>query len=198
MANKLKSKKSQVSDPAKFKSEKEEKVKVQQLVNDERTYKILGTVFLLIAIFLFIAFTSYLFTWEEDQDKVFHGASILSPGSEVQAANLLGNLGAYISHQFFYKGFGLASYILCSFFLIVGVNLLVGRKCPKPPVRYNRHCIFQCAVCFYNQRQSFSMGRCRRGHFQCLANPVPWLDWNSSPTGNNRICLFYLAVQPGF
>src|SRR6478672_9648328 len=118
MANKLKSKKSQAPDPDKLKPEKEEQVNMKQLVKDERTYKILGTVFLLIAIFLFIAFTSYLFTWEEDQDKVFHGASILYPSSDVKVANLLGNLGAYISHQFFYKGFGIASYLLCTFFLI--------------------------------------------------------------------------------
>jgi S-DNA-T family DNA segregation ATPase FtsK/SpoIIIE len=128
MANKLKSKKSQVTDPTRFKPEKEEQVKVKQLVKDERTYKILGTVFLLTAIFLFIAFTSYLFTWEEDQDKVFHGADILYPSSEVKVANLLGNLGAYISHQFIYKGFGLASFLFCTFFLIVGANLLFGKK----------------------------------------------------------------------
>jgi DNA segregation ATPase FtsK/SpoIIIE, S-DNA-T family len=128
MANKLKSKKSQGTDPARFKPEKEEQVKVKQLVNDERTYKILGTAFLLIAIFLFIAFTSYLFTWQEDQDKVYHGAAILYPSSEVKVANLLGNLGAYTSHQFFYNGFGIASYLLCTFFLIVGANLLFGKK----------------------------------------------------------------------
>jgi len=43
-------------------------------------------------------------------------------------ANLLGNLGALVSHQFFFKGFGLASYLFCSFFFIVGVNLLFARK----------------------------------------------------------------------
>ena len=128
MANKLKSKKSQVADSTRFKPEKEEQVKVKQLVKDERTYKILGTVFLLIAIFLFIAFTSYLFTWAEDQDKVFHGAEILYPSSEIIVANLLGNLGAWVAHQFFYNGFGVASYLFCTFFLIVGANLLFGKK----------------------------------------------------------------------
>jgi S-DNA-T family DNA segregation ATPase FtsK/SpoIIIE len=128
MANKSKSKKNQPSKPAPFKPEKEEQVKVQQLVKDERTYKIIGALFILIAIFLFIAFSSYLFTWKEDQDKVFHGAAILSPSSDVKVLNLLGNFGAYISHQFFYKGFGLASYFFCSFFLIVGANLLFGKK----------------------------------------------------------------------
>ncbi|MBN9381359.1 MAG: DNA translocase FtsK 4TM domain-containing protein [Chitinophagaceae bacterium] len=128
MANRLKSKKSQAPASEKLKPEKDPQVTVKQIVKDERTHKITGAVFLLLAVFLFIAFTSYLFTWKEDQDKVFHGASILLPSSEVKVANLLGNLGALIAHQFFFKGFGLASYLFCSFFFIVGVNLLFTRK----------------------------------------------------------------------
>jgi len=128
MANRLKSKKSQAPASNKLKPEKDPQVTVKQIVKDERTHKITGAVFLLLAVFLFIAFTSYLFTWKEDQDKVFHGASILLPSSEVKVANLLGNLGALIAHQFFFSGFGLASYLFCSFFFIVGVNLLFTRK----------------------------------------------------------------------
>ncbi|MBC8034260.1 MAG: DNA translocase FtsK 4TM domain-containing protein [Chitinophagaceae bacterium] len=128
MANKLKSKKSQAPDPDKLKPEKEEQVDVKQLMKDERTYKILGTVFLLTAVFLFLAFASYIFTWKEDQDKVFKGASILMPSSEIKASNLLGNFGAYISHQFLYKGFGIASFFFCTFFFIIGANLLFGKR----------------------------------------------------------------------
>ncbi|MBC7902823.1 MAG: DNA translocase FtsK [Gemmatimonadaceae bacterium] len=128
MANKLKSKKSQAPDPDKFKPEKEEPLPVKQLVQDERTHKIIGTALILASFFLFVAFTSYLFTWKEDQDKVFQGASILFSSGEGKAANLLGNLGAYISHFFFYKGFGVSSYLLCTFFFVSGVNLLFARK----------------------------------------------------------------------
>ena len=99
MANRLKSKKSQAPASDKLKPEKDPQVTVKQIVKDERTHKITGAVFLLLAVFLFIAFTSYLFTWKEDQDKVFHGASILLPSSEVKVANLLGNLGALIAFQ---------------------------------------------------------------------------------------------------
>jgi len=128
MANRLKSKKGQ--KPAeKLKADKETPVKVKQLVKDERTHKITGAVCLLVSVFLFIAFTSYLFTWKEDQDKVFqHGASILLPSAHVKVNNLLGNLGALVSHEFFFKGFGLASYFFCSVFFIIGANLLFARK----------------------------------------------------------------------
>lgn len=101
---------------------------VKQLVKDERTHKIAGTIALLASLFLFIAFTSYLFTWREDQDKVFKGASILMPSEGVKTTNLLGNIGAYISHQFFYNGFGLASFLFCTLFFVMGANALFGKK----------------------------------------------------------------------
>jgi S-DNA-T family DNA segregation ATPase FtsK/SpoIIIE len=128
MANRLKSKKGQKPAAGKLKPEQESRVTAREIVKDERTHKITGAVFLLVAAFLFVAFTSYLFTWKEDQDKVFHGASILMPSSNVKVTNLLGNLGALISHEFFYKGFGVASYLFCSFFFILGVNLLFARR----------------------------------------------------------------------
>ncbi len=128
MAQRSKSKKNQSSGSSSLKTEKDAKLTVSQVIRDERTHKITGAVFLLVSIFLFISFTSYLFTWREDQDKVFRGISILAPSHDVKVANLLGNLGAYISHLFFYKGFGLASYFFCSFFFISGINWLFAKK----------------------------------------------------------------------
>src|SRR5664279_5008056 len=128
MAQRSKSKKNQSSGSSSLKTEKDAKLTVAQVIRDERTHKITGAVFLLTSIFLFIAFTSYLFTWREDQDKVFRGISILGPSQDVKVANLLGNLGAYISHLFFYKGFGIASYLICSFFFITGINWLFAKK----------------------------------------------------------------------
>lgn len=128
MANRLKADKKKPANPEKFKPEKEEQVTVKQLVKDERTHKIAGAFSLLISLFLFIAFASYLFTWKEDQDKVFRGASILLPGEDVKTTNLLGNLGAYISHKFFFNGFGAASFLFCTLFFVTGVNALLTKK----------------------------------------------------------------------
>lgn len=128
MASKQKSKKNQAANADQLKPEKEEQVQVRQLVQDERTHKIVGAVLILLAFFLAVAFISYLFTWKEDQDKVFKGAAILAPSTDVKAANLLGNIGAYIAHFFFYKGFGVASFLFCTFFFVSGVNLLFSQK----------------------------------------------------------------------
>jgi S-DNA-T family DNA segregation ATPase FtsK/SpoIIIE len=128
MVQRSKSKKNQSSPPDSLKTEKDAKLTVSQVLRDERTHKITGAVFILVSVFLFIAFSSYLFTWREDQDKVFRGISILAPSKDLKVANLLGNLGAYVSHLFFYKGFGLASYFICSFFFITGINWLFAKK----------------------------------------------------------------------
>lgn len=128
MASKVKSGKSKASGKDGLKPEPEEKVEVRELLKDERTRKITGTVLLLIAFLLFIAFTSYLFTWQEDQDKVFlHGYRLLW-GNDAKVSNLLGTFGAFISHFFIYKGFGIAAYFLCSLFFVAGSNLFFGRK----------------------------------------------------------------------
>ncbi|WP_343702212.1 DNA translocase FtsK 4TM domain-containing protein [Chitinophaga sp.] len=133
--NKLKSekkepkkKKEQQPNPDVLKPDKEAEVKVKELVRDERTHKVLGAFFILLSLYCFIAFTSYLFTWQEDQDKVFRYSSKVLFMHEIEVDNLLGRLGAYTSHWFFYKGFGLASYLFCYFFFIIGINFIVGRR----------------------------------------------------------------------
>lgn len=127
MANKLKKKTAPPPDPAKLKEEKEAQVTVKEVVKDERTSKIAGAISLLVAIFLFIAFTSYLFTWQEDQDKARMGIHIFT-SDNIKVNNLLGALGAYISHTFIANGFGIASFLFCTFFFVLGVNLLFGKK----------------------------------------------------------------------
>ncbi|WP_462252985.1 FtsK/SpoIIIE family DNA translocase [Ferruginibacter sp.] len=125
MASKTKPVKSKGANPDQLKQEKEEAVQVKQLLKDERTHKIAGSILLLIAILLFIAFTSYLFTWAEDQDK-FSYRMLLA--NDIKVQNLLGTFGAFISEIFVRKGFGIASYLICTFFFVIGVNLFFGKK----------------------------------------------------------------------
>lgn len=128
MANPKKAKKNKSAESAKFKPEKQEKVTLKQVAKDERTHKIIGAVCILIALFLFVAFTSFLFTWKADYALAKDGASALSSSVKIKAENLLGNFGAYVSHRFFFNGFGLASYFFCSFFFIIGANLFFKKK----------------------------------------------------------------------
>lgn len=129
MANRLKSsKRSSKPAPDQLKPEKEEQVSVKELVRDERTHKIAGAVSLLVAAFLFFSFLSYIFTWKEDQSEVSNGVGILFSGGKVKTDNLLGNIGAYFSHLFIYRGFGVASFLFCSLFFVLGANWLFTKK----------------------------------------------------------------------
>ena len=125
MANKLKSSKTKPAGPEQLKQEKEETVEVKQLLKDERTHKIAGSILLLFAFLFFIAFTSYLFTWGEDQDK-FSYRMLLA--NDIKVQNLLGTFGAFISEIFVRHGFGIASFLICSTFFVIGINLFFGKK----------------------------------------------------------------------
>ena len=121
----MKSVKSKAPIKETLKSEVEEKVAVKQLLKDERTHKIAGTIFLLMAFLFFIAFSSYLFTWDDDQDK-FSYRMLLA--NDIKVQNLLGTFGAFISEIFIRHGFGLAAYLICTFFFVIGVNFFFGKK----------------------------------------------------------------------
>ena len=128
MANSLKKKTPPPPDPEQLTADKEADVTVTEVVKDERTAKIAGAVSILFTLFLFIAFTSYLFTWQEDQDKILQFGIRIFSTDDVRVNNLLGVLGAYAAHTLWNNGFGLASYLLCTFFFVLGVNLLFGKK----------------------------------------------------------------------
>ena len=80
-------------------------------VNDERVPKIVGLILMFLAFYLLISFTSYLFTWEEDQDRVlqFSWGLLLE---DFKMSNWLGRLGAIVSNMFFYWGFGASSFLI--------------------------------------------------------------------------------------
>ena len=107
-------------------------------LNDERVPKMVGILCLFISFYLFIAFTSYLFTWQTDQDRVLKFAWNKLLMSDFDMGNWLGKLGAIVSNMFFYWGFGLPSYIFI--FVIANVGLGLIRRVPlKKHVRMFRY-----------------------------------------------------------
>ena len=122
MANTLKAKKDTKPNQEALNPDKEAAINVTEVVKDERTSKILGALSLLFTLFLFVAFTSYIFTWQDDQDMVQLWRTHLFSINDVKANNLLGYLGAFVAYQIMFNGFGVAAYLLCSFFFVLGVN----------------------------------------------------------------------------
>ncbi|MBA4258266.1 MAG: cell division protein FtsK [Chitinophaga sp.] len=162
MANSLKKKTPPPPDPEELNPDKAADVSVVEVVKDERTQKIVGSICLLLTVFLFISFTSYLFTWQEDQDKVQQlGVSIFAT-DDIKVNNLLGVLGAYISHTLWYNGFGIASYLFCTVFFVIGVNLIFGKKVFKLLRNFKYVLIglvvFSMASSFLSKGSPFSWG----------------------------------------
>lgn len=162
MANSLKKKTPPPPDPEELNPDKDADVTVAEVVKDERTEKIIGSVCLLLTVFLFISFTSYLFTWQEDQDKVQQFGVRIFSTDDIRVNNLLGVLGAYVSHTLWYNGFGVASYLFCTVFFVLGVNLLFGKKVFKL-LRNLKYVliglvVFSMAASFIAKGGSFSWG----------------------------------------
>ena len=97
---------------------------------DERKKKILGLGFVLLSMFLAVAFISYIFTWKTDQDAVMD-LSLGFFSESVAVENYLGKLGAYLSHAVIYFGFGVGSFLFIPILADLGWQLF-HRKSLKP------------------------------------------------------------------
>ncbi|MEX1190349.1 MAG: DNA translocase FtsK 4TM domain-containing protein [Brumimicrobium sp.] len=97
-------------------------------VDKRKAKSISGVLFLLFSIYLFIAFTSYLFTWKADQDLIINTSffNFMFNEEGVSVSNWLGKFGAWISHFFIYKWFGIASFAFSLLFFIIGTRLLLN------------------------------------------------------------------------
>ena len=83
---------------------------------NKRTREILfGGFLILSSVLFFIAFTSYFYSWEQDQSTL----NALGDRT-VQSSNILSKLGAAISHFFIFKLFGLAAYFIVYLLSITG------------------------------------------------------------------------------
>jgi S-DNA-T family DNA segregation ATPase FtsK/SpoIIIE len=108
--------------------------------NNDRLVKIFGLFLLLLAVYFTVAFSSYLFTWEEDQSYVIDvnggWSNLFKTSTELKSNGVLnpdiqnwaGKLGALLSHQFIYEWFGIASFIFIFIFTVLGYRFLFKVK----------------------------------------------------------------------
>ncbi|HLW29510.1 MAG TPA: DNA translocase FtsK 4TM domain-containing protein [Brumimicrobium sp.] len=99
-------------------------------VDHRKAKSISGAVLLLLSVYLFIAFTSYLFSWKEDQDLIVSTTffEFIFGNSEIEVKNWLGKFGAWTAHLFMYRWFGIASFAFSFLMLVTGVRLLLNIK----------------------------------------------------------------------
>jgi S-DNA-T family DNA segregation ATPase FtsK/SpoIIIE len=109
-------------------------------LNNERLFKIIGLFFLIVSLYFMVGFTSYLFTWQDDQSYVIDAnggwSNLMKTQQELTemglnqpaVQNWLGKLGALLSHQFIYEWFGVASFLFIGIFFIIGYRMLFKIK----------------------------------------------------------------------
>ena len=93
------------------------------LGDDPRTPKLMGVLLVFLSAYLFIACTSYIFTWKDDQDKVWHFSFDLV-FQDIEVANLLGRLGAIVSDFLMYTLFGLPSFFIIYLLFQYGLGII--------------------------------------------------------------------------
>ena len=92
----------------------------------EKLRSTIGAFLILLSFYFFLACLSYIFTWTDDQDRVLDKSlfEFLFEDNPEPVSNWLGKFGAWTSHLFIYKWFGLSSFGFCFLFFISGVKIL--------------------------------------------------------------------------
>ena len=93
----------------------------KELSSSKRLF--IGSALIILAIFLFSSFISYIFTGEIDQSSLNN----FFDKNEINS-NILGKLGARISEFFIYKGFGISSIILSFLIFLSALHILLDIK----------------------------------------------------------------------
>ena len=110
----------------KLKVKKSKKIKFKKFFSffiNKNNKKIAISFFLLLAIYLVIAFISFLFNWKSD-DSIVVGNKINEIITNVKLKNNMGGLGAYISHILIKQWFGLSAFLIPILFILFSLKLL--------------------------------------------------------------------------
>jgi len=100
--------------------------KIKLFFGSQQTQTILGLFITLFSIFLLVSFISYLFNWQQDQSQLSNFTN-----KNITVKNLLGKIGAAVSHFFIYKNFGVASLYIPIVLFFTGVSILLKGNLKK-------------------------------------------------------------------
>ena len=127
------------------------------VLKSNQTQQVLGSFLILFGIFLSIAFVSFFFNWQKDQSTLSQITNRV-----VKSNNLLGKIGASLSHFFIYKGFGIAAFIIAFQISFTGLSILLQRKLAKIILSWNWNLFFMLLLTislgFVNKGYELSAG----------------------------------------
>tara|TARA_B100000787_G_scaffold71554_1_gene52619 strand:- start:1586 stop:4000 length:2415 start_codon:yes stop_codon:yes gene_type:complete len=121
-----------VKKVSKSSSDMDKKIPFFSFLKTRQAQTVIATFLILFASFLAIAFVSFFFNWQEDQSSLlkFTDKNVLSE-------NLLGKIGAKLSHFFIFEGFGIAAFIIVFQVFITGIYWLFKKKIAKIIISWN-------------------------------------------------------------
>ena len=121
-----------VKKVSKSSSDMDKKTPFFSFLKTRQAQTVISTFLILFASFLAIAFVSFFFNWQEDQSSLlkFTDKNVLSE-------NLLGKIGAKLSHFFIFEGFGIAAFIIVFQVFITGIYWLFKKKIAKIIISWN-------------------------------------------------------------
>ncbi len=111
---------------AKGKKSKEPQVSRLAWLRDERLHRVVGLFIMLLSAIMLVAFTSFVInelTGGSDHAQVVNFDTDVATDKSQRASNWAGWLGARIAYLFFYKGFGIASFLILPLFFLAGAKL---------------------------------------------------------------------------
>ncbi|MEO1049798.1 MAG: DNA translocase FtsK 4TM domain-containing protein [Bacteroidota bacterium] len=115
------------------KKQKKKKVQISiGFLKDKRFHLAFGFFLLISSLYLLTAFISYLFTGKADQSVILglDDAGVVDSGKEVE--NWLGFYGAWLSHYFVYRWFGLAAFFTPPLLFVLGYKIVFKKEIVRP------------------------------------------------------------------
>ncbi len=137
------------------------KDRIQNKIQDKKFRTWWGMFFILISLLLFIAFSSSVSTWKDDQDIIDLNWFDYLFNSSASSENIAGKFGALLSYIFVYKWFGIASFLFTFLFFLIGLKLLNAFKKPLLTITKNIFfSVFWLSVTFaliFNRKEDYDI-----------------------------------------
>jgi S-DNA-T family DNA segregation ATPase FtsK/SpoIIIE len=104
------------------------KEKKESPINTKKIRTILGAALVLLAVFLFVSYVSYFFTWKIDQDAILTTSffDYIFNSAIPAPENWLGKFGAWMSHMLIFNSFGVTSIGICLILFLLGIKILLS------------------------------------------------------------------------
>ncbi|MBR4729126.1 MAG: DNA translocase FtsK 4TM domain-containing protein [Prevotella sp.] len=97
---------------------------VKNIFSNEILWIFVGFIIIAVAVYMLIAFISYLSTGAADQTMIESAREGELMNPQIVFANTCGKLGAYLSNYFIKCCFGLSSFLIPLFLILLGVHLI--------------------------------------------------------------------------